>query len=188
MDIEFTWDATKARRNIAKHGVSFKEANQVFFDPHLIVAEDREDEYGELSFHAIGYGPNPQVLLTVVFVDRSSDEQELLHIIRHERQKTMSRKRTPVNLRKGIKITDEIRQVYEQRGKRLDNDPETRSLPPEKWAHAMRRDEFFRPIKKQTTVRIDADVLDWLKSKGEGHLTRINEILRERMLQEMERR
>jgi len=48
----------------------------------------------------------------------------------------------------------------------------------------MRRDEFFRPIKKQTTVRIDADILDWLRSKGEGHLTRINDILRERMLAE----
>lgn len=96
----------------------------------------------------------------------------------------MSRKRTPVHLRKGIKITDEIRQAYENRDKRLDDDPDSRPLPPEKWANAMRRDEFFRPIKKQTTVRIDADVLAWLKSKGEGHLTRINDILRERMLAE----
>lgn len=55
-------------------------------------------------------------------------------------------------------------------------------------AQAMRRDEFFRPVKKQTTVRIDADVLAWLKSKGEGHLTRINEILREHMLAETRRR
>jgi uncharacterized protein (DUF4415 family) len=49
----------------------------------------------------------------------------------------------------------------------------------------MTRDEFFRPVKKQTTVRIDADVLDWLRSKGEGHLTRINEILRRTMIEEM---
>jgi uncharacterized protein (DUF4415 family) len=84
-------------------------------------------------------------------------------------------------LRKGIKISEETRKAYEQRDKKLDLDPETRPLPPEKWATAMRRNEFFRPIKKQTTVRIDADVLAWLRSKGEGHLTRINEILRERM-------
>ena len=93
----------------------------------------------------------------------------------------MSREHTPVNSRKGIKITDEIREAYERRNRELDNDPDAPALPPEKWAHAMRRDEFFRPIKKQTTVRIDADVLAWLKSKGEGHLSRINEILRERM-------
>lgn len=103
---------------------------------------------------------------------------------RRETQKSMSRKRTPVNLRKGIKITDESREAYERRDKRLDRDPDTRPLPPEKWAKAMRRDEFFRPVKKQTTVRIDADVLAWLRSQGEGHLTRINQILRERMLAE----
>ncbi|HEY6987218.1 MAG TPA: BrnA antitoxin family protein [Bryobacteraceae bacterium] len=96
----------------------------------------------------------------------------------------MSRARTPISFRKGIKISERTKRLYKQRDKRLDKDPETRPLPPEKWGHAMRRDEFFRPVKKQTTVRIDADVLDWLKSKGEGHLTRINEILRERMLAE----
>jgi uncharacterized protein (DUF4415 family) len=93
----------------------------------------------------------------------------------------MSIERTPINLRKGIKISPETRELYEKRDRKLDEDPETRPLPPDRWAHAMRRDEFFRPIKKLTTVRIDADVLDWLRSKGEGHLTRINEILRERM-------
>jgi len=41
---------------------------------------------------------------------------------------------------------------------------------------------FYRPIKAQISFRIDADVLAWLKSKGEGHLSRINTILRERMM------
>ena len=36
--------------------------------------------------------------------------------------------------------------------------------------------EVRRP-KVAVSVRIDARVLDWLKSKGEGHLTRINDIL-----------
>ena len=34
-----------------------------------------------------------------------------------------------------------------------------------------------RPRKVSVSVRLDARVLDWLKSKGEGHLTRINDIL-----------
>jgi uncharacterized protein (DUF4415 family) len=96
----------------------------------------------------------------------------------------MSRVRTPTNLRKGIKISDETRRLYEQRDRSLDNGPDCAPLPPEKWAHAMRRDEFFRPVKKLTAVRIDADILDWLRSQGPGHLTRINEILRERMIAE----
>ncbi len=99
----------------------------------------------------------------------------------------MSKARTPISSRKGIKISEHTKRLYEQRDKRLDEDPDSRPLPHSKWANAMRRDEFFRPIKKQTTVRIDSDVLAWLRSKGEGHLTRINEILRERMLQEMRR-
>jgi uncharacterized protein (DUF4415 family) len=34
------------------------------------------------------------------------------------------------------------------------------------------------PGKKQLTIRIDADVLDWLRSQGKGYQTRINRILR----------
>ena len=45
--------------------------------------------------------------------------------------------------------------------------------------------EFFEkarvvvpPGKKQVTVRLDADVLAWLRSQGRGYQTRINAILR----------
>ena len=34
-----------------------------------------------------------------------------------------------------------------------------------------------RPRKVAVSVRLDAQVLNWLRSKGEGHLTRINDIL-----------
>jgi uncharacterized protein (DUF4415 family) len=93
--------------------------------------------------------------------------------------------RTPIEQRRGIKITDEICEAYEKRSRNLDNDPAARPLPPDVWAHAMTRDEFCRPIKKQTTVRIDADVLAWLKSKGEGHIARVNQILREAMIADL---
>ena len=43
----------------------------------------------------------------------------------------------------------------------------------------------FRP-KVPVSVRLDPRVLEWLKSKGEGHLTRINDILTN--LMEAERR
>jgi len=43
-----------------------------------------------------------------------------------------------------------------------------------------------RPRKVAVSVRLDAQVLNWLKSKGEGHLTRINDILTN--LMEAERR
>ena len=44
------------------------------------------------------------------------------------------------------------------------------------------RGKFYRPIKQQLTVRIDADVLEWLKSEGKGYQSRLNDILRAAML------
>jgi len=49
-------------------------------------------------------------------------------------------------------------------------------------------DEFFAkavadraPAKHQLTIRLDADVLNWLKANGKGYQTRINRILRAAM-------
>ena len=41
--------------------------------------------------------------------------------------------------------------------------------------------KFYRPIKKSLTIRIDADVLAWLRSQGKGYQTRINQLLRAAM-------
>jgi uncharacterized protein (DUF4415 family) len=41
--------------------------------------------------------------------------------------------------------------------------------------------KFYRPIKKSLTIRIDADVLAWLKSHGKGYQTRLNRLLRAAM-------
>ena len=41
--------------------------------------------------------------------------------------------------------------------------------------------KFYRPIKKSLTIRLDADVLAWLKAQGKGYQTRINSVLREAM-------
>ena len=55
------------------------------------------------------------------------------------------------------------------------------------WANATRfRDRaLYRPVKQSTTVRLDADVLQWLKAKGKGYQTRLNAILREAMMREV---
>ena len=44
------------------------------------------------------------------------------------------------------------------------------------------RGRFYKPIKQSTTVRIDADVLAWLRAHGKGYQSRINAILRREML------
>lgn len=44
------------------------------------------------------------------------------------------------------------------------------------------RGKYYRPTKTSTTVRLDSDVLAWLRSQGRGYQTRINAILRREML------
>ena len=54
-------------------------------------------------------------------------------------------------------------------------------LSDEAW-NAGVRGRFYRPVKQQITARVDADVLDWLKSQGRGYQGRLNAILRREML------
>ena len=44
------------------------------------------------------------------------------------------------------------------------------------------RNPLYRPTKTSTTVRLDTDVLLWLRSQGKGYQSRINAILRRAML------
>jgi uncharacterized protein (DUF4415 family) len=44
------------------------------------------------------------------------------------------------------------------------------------------RGQFYKPTKTSTTVRIDSDVLAWLRAQGRGYQSRINAILRRKML------
>ena len=48
--------------------------------------------------------------------------------------------------------------------------------------------KFYRPIKKSLTIRLDADVLAWLKAQGRGYQTRINKLLRAAMEGQSRRR
>ena len=58
----------------------------------------------------------------------------------------------------------------------------TTASPEQKDWSGARRGVFFRPIKKQLTLRIDADLIEWFRTHapdGEGYQTSINSALRE---------
>lgn len=66
-----------------------------------------------------------------------------------------------------------------------DKDIDTSDIPevtPEQFANAIVR-KGLKPVtrKKQVTLRIDEDVLEWFKQQGSGYQTHINELLREYM-------
>ena len=59
-------------------------------------------------------------------------------------------------------------------------------LPTSAWKDAV-RGRFYRPLKQAVSMRLDADVVAWLKKRGKGYQTRANNILRQHMLDEIKR-
>ena len=51
-------------------------------------------------------------------------------------------------------------------------------IPPLDKTFLERATVAWPPVKKQLTIRLDADVLKWLRAQGKGYQTRINRILR----------
>lgn len=49
------------------------------------------------------------------------------------------------------------------------------------WQNAV-RNPYYRPTKTSTTIRLDSDVLAWFKQQGKGWQTRMNAVLRQKML------
>jgi uncharacterized protein (DUF4415 family) len=94
------------------------------------------------------------------------------------------KKQSTTNSVKRIEISPETRALYETRDKSLDKaDPDAPVLPPEMWENAVVGKYYRRPAKKLVAVRLDPDVLEWLRQYGEGYSTRINSILRAVMSQ-----
>ncbi|HEY2707164.1 MAG TPA: BrnA antitoxin family protein [Caulobacteraceae bacterium] len=83
-------------------------------------------------------------------------------------------------------LTTERRRELEVLVARPDSEIDVSDIP--EWDAAMfaraERGRFYRPLKSQLTVRLDSDVLAWVKAKGRGYQTRINAILRQAMLED----
>lgn len=88
------------------------------------------------------------------------------------------------------KVSESIRKELAELAVKPENEIDFSDLPPtteQDWHDAV-RGKFYRPIKHQLTVRIDADVLDWLKSQGKGYQSRLNDILRMAMIEKVRHR
>jgi uncharacterized protein (DUF4415 family) len=46
---------------------------------------------------------------------------------------------------------------------------------------------FYRPVKQQLTLRLDSDVVAWLKKPGKGYQTRLNKLLRDAMVKDLKK-
>jgi len=87
--------------------------------------------------------------------------------------------------------TQQRRQELGELAKQPDVDIDYSDIPPlddAAWQRAVPwreviRNDLYKPKKIVATVRVDADVMEWLKRQGRGYQTRLNAILREAMLQ-----
>ncbi len=81
-------------------------------------------------------------------------------------------------------LTDAQRREIRRLSARPDSELDTSDIPElsDTQLADAKRGVFYRPVKKQITARVDADVLAWLKSGGKGYQSRMNAILRRAML------
>jgi uncharacterized protein (DUF4415 family) len=80
------------------------------------------------------------------------------------------------------KLTREQEQDIRAIAAKRDEDIDFSDAPPVlDWSGA-EIGKFYRPRKKPVTMRLDADVIDWLKADGPGYQTKANGLLRHAML------
>lgn len=61
--IKFEWDATKAAVNQKKHGVSFEEAESIFYDEFAVQFYDDENSEHEDRFLMLGFSGEARILI-----------------------------------------------------------------------------------------------------------------------------
>jgi uncharacterized protein len=76
-ELRFTWDQRKAEANVSKHGVTFEEAQWVFYDEHALVTEDPDHSKEEDRFLILGLSSALRILL-VVYREPSDDEVRII--------------------------------------------------------------------------------------------------------------
>lgn len=85
-----------------------------------------------------------------------------------------------MNKRKTSLHKNELKRLLKMR----DEDIDTSDIPEltEEQFRTGVRGLLYRPIKKPVTMRLDADIIEWLKSEGRGYQTKANALLRREMM------
>jgi uncharacterized protein (DUF4415 family) len=83
---------------------------------------------------------------------------------------------------KGVpKLTEAQLENLKRLAERPDNEIDYSDIPEITDFSGFEVGKFYRPMKEAVTVRLDADVVHWLKRDGKGYQTRLNAILRREM-------
>jgi uncharacterized DUF497 family protein len=155
--VQFEWDKAKNRSNLVKHGLDFDDAERVLSGPCVTFEDDRFD-YGDERLVTLG------VLAGRVVVIAHSPRDDKTRIISMRRRIDVSKK--------------SIKSDLERIDRMKDSEIDYSDIPALDKTFLKKAAVAWPPEKKQLTIRLDADVLTWLKGHGPGYQTRINRILR----------
>jgi uncharacterized protein (DUF4415 family) len=87
----------------------------------------------------------------------------------------MSKKLTKMHLGEGL---DQDRTDWNRVDAMTDTDIDTSDIAPLGTDFFKNAAVVMPPAKKHVSIRLDADVLDWMKAQGKGYQSRINAVLR----------
>ena len=170
--MRFEWDENKNRLNLRKHGVRLETAVLVFDDPYAITQRDRtfDDE---------------ERWITVGTIGRVRFYWSFILFMRNTTKKSFVSSRlvlpSPTKGEPMRKLTKEQKRDIRVIAAKRDEDIDFSDAPPVlDWSGA-EIGKFYRPTKKPVTMRLDSDVIAWLKADGRGYQTKANWLLRHAM-------
>ena len=128
---------------------------------------------GEERWQAIG-SIEDVIVLVVVHTYREAASEEVIRII-------SARPATRRERKLYAQLSPEKRKALRKLAARPDREIDLTDIPE---IREISSDavigKFYRPKKTTVTIRLDADVVAWVKASGEGYQTRINAYLRSR--------
>lgn len=86
-----------------------------------------------------------------------------------------------VRIKGAPKLTDAQLANLQRLAERPDDEIDYSDIPEVTDFSGFEVGKLYRPVKESVTVRLDADVVNWLKRDGKGYQTRLNAILRREM-------
>jgi uncharacterized protein (DUF4415 family) len=201
--VRFSWDEGKNAANRRKHGVSFETAAAVFSDPFVIFEQDRDVE-GEARWQAVGrIGEQVFYWWRMRMKKREMKKQSGLsrrglqsrgsgRPTLHSSVRTVTTEELEKDPKAKARSQRELARLAAGTGPIDVSDAAELPAPAwenpvrgmEAWLRTVRESGIYKPVKQAVSMRLDADVVAWLKQNGRGYQTRVNRILREKMMAE----
>jgi uncharacterized protein (DUF4415 family)/uncharacterized DUF497 family protein len=164
----FEWDETKRQANFAKHLIDFADAAKVFDGPVFEKVQRRHDENRVLAM-----GLLEDIEIVVIYTMRGKYRR----IIRPGGPIAMKGRITRINSKQGTSGATNLKRLRAMPDSSI-NYSDIPRLNKSFWETA----KLTMPEPKdRLTIRVDHDVVTWLKKRGRGYQTRINAILRSYM-------